>query len=126
MIKIRINCTSIEDLRFEDVAICGTTFPLFQFTLHFNLPPFIQSVCILHKNSHRFTTKTLEFICSRPVAEVELISFINTLNAIGFRSNTNTKVVYRDDIDYTYRFNGQLEPTFTRKNSRYSTEWLIK
>lgn len=132
MYKIKINCTSEDQLSFENSKISKQ---MCQHLLSKLQLDNVESIILLHKtNCNSFVSKTLEFICSKEINEEQFIAFIHNMQRAGFVSKTNSKIQFIDNdgnIIFNYRFNtclpALLKMKKRRKNkSRYSLQFLYK
>jgi len=103
--KIKINCTSREELSFKTIKINNHTFEEFR---DIKYPQYIyrlnfvtRNVTNIKKNEH-FTIKYLEFMCDRLVEDKELIEFIKYMKLLGFDSKNNNKVSLINSDNNTY------------------------
>ena len=86
--KIKIGCTSKDDLSFDNKSITKYTSNKIYSSLQPNTIDYLDSIIILHKKIHSrdVTTKTLEFCVNRELNNVELLDFIDKLKNCGFKS----------------------------------------
>lgn len=93
--KIKIGCTSKDDLSFDNKSITKYTSNKIYSSLQPNTIDYLDSIIILHKiipykkNNGEiitFTTKTLEFCVNRELNNVEFLDFIDKLKICGFKS----------------------------------------
>jgi len=79
--KIRIGCTSIEQLSFNNKKISKNNF-MCVFDSN------ITKLIILYKTLDKVTTKTLEFICDKELNKEEFENFIKTMKDCGFKTTS--------------------------------------
>ena len=91
--KIKIGCTSKDDLSFDNKSITKYNFNKIHSLLQPNTIDYLDSIIILHKIIIRrdVTTKTLEFLCNRELNNVEFLDFIDKLKNCGFKSTEKRK-----------------------------------
>ena len=71
--KIKIDCTSINNLSFDNKKINKKQYFKIHNLLNPNIFEYIDSIIILHKKFKNITIKTLEFLCNR---ELDLVEFL--------------------------------------------------
>ena len=79
--KIRIQCTSIEQLTFNNKKISKKN-EMCVFDSN------IKKIIILYKTLDKVTTKTLEFICDKELNKEEFEDFIKTMKDCGFKTTS--------------------------------------
>ena len=90
--KIKINCTSHNELSFKDRKINNHTFKEFR---DIKYPQYIYRLNFVTRNvtnikrNEDFTIKYLEFMCDRLVEDKELIEFIKYMKLLGCDSKNN-------------------------------------
>jgi hypothetical protein len=91
--KIKIGCTSKDELSIDNKAITKYTSNKIYSSLQPNTIDYLDSIIILHKKIHSrdVTTKTLEFLCNRELNNVEFLDFIDKLKNCGFKSTEKIK-----------------------------------
>lgn len=132
MYKIKINCTSEDQLPFENLKINKQMSQQLLSKLQLDN---VESIILLHKtNCNSFVSKTLEFICNKEINEEQFIAFIRNMQRAGFVSKTNCKIQFIDNVGniiFNYRFNTCLPALLKMKKrqknkSRYSLQFLYK
>ena len=140
MYKIRISCTSDNELAFNNKPINKKSYKEIHDKLQPNNIDYIDSVIILHKKTKKktkiFKLKTLEFLCNKEIGEYQFEELIQKMIKIGFYSKDNRPIqfIYIDNVfttKYTYDFNSckptEVEPRKKNKNqSNYSQQYLYK
>ena len=143
MYKIRINCTSLDQLAFNNNPINKKSYKEIHDKLQPNNIDYIDSVIILHKKTNKktkknnkiFTLKTLEFLCNKEISEYQFEELIQKMIEIGFYSKANRAIQFIDNnvftTKYNYDFNSckptEIEPRKKNKNqSNYSQQYLYK
>ena len=94
--KIKIGCTSKDDLSFDNKSITKYNFNKIHSLLQPNTIDYLDSIIILHKiiirrDNNIFTTKTLEFCVNRELNNLEFLEFIDKLKNCGFKSTEKRK-----------------------------------
>ena len=107
MYKIRIDCTSKDNLCFDNKKIKKESYN----NIHSRLQPsninYIYEIYILYKNYKSFTYKSLEFNCTE-INENEFIEFIKKMKNIGFCClNHKTTIQFIECLNY-YAFKTYL------------------
>jgi len=120
--KIKINCTSHNELSFKDRKINNHTFKEFR---DIKYPQYIYRLNFVTRNvtnikrNEDFTIKYLEFMCDRLVEDKELIEFIKYMKLLGCDSKNNNKVslIKSDNNTYIseYYFNSLKESKINKK-----------
>ena len=123
--KIRIRCTSIEELSYNNKKISKTN-KICVFDSN------IEKIIILHKRLDGFTTKTLEFIYNKQLNEEEFIKFIHTLKEHGFKTENSKHPIqfmkmnpFTTLLNYTFMNANKIAlDNFSKKKNRssYKTE----
>jgi hypothetical protein len=140
MYKIRINCTSEEQLSFDDNKITKYIYDRIHIVLQPDNIDYINDIIILHKNNVDFTLKSLEFICKININEEQFIKFIEHMKNIGFYSDSNSNIQFIDNIGniiFNYKFNSiekksPIQNKLNKSNkhkknkSNYSQQYLYK
>ena len=138
MYKIKIACTSEDDLCYNNKKISKKNYNKINFEDLMNKTDYIETALILYKNFENFTTKSLEFMCKREISELEFKEFIVSMKKIGFESkNKNTIKLIKinknklNELILTYNFQLETkEPNkeyiFKKNKSSYSTQFLYK
>jgi hypothetical protein len=140
--KIKINCTSYNDLNYNNKKITKNNCEVKLLKEYNN---YINNIYILYKrkkneDENNFTTKTLEFRCNKELNKIEFETFIKYMKDIGFNSknkknkNKNNKIEFIDInlnipiFEYDFILNTETEIKKKNKkknNSIYSTQILI-
>jgi hypothetical protein len=123
--KIKINCTTQEELQINNKKINLKNYN------NLNQKPdnfeFVSKIYLLQKykfinNKTTYIRKSLEFICNREITEEEFSLFIENLKKIGFMTKKeDLKVRYIDNegkIVFNYNFNTNkplIIPAFSNK-----------
>jgi hypothetical protein len=126
--KIKIFCTSIDELSFNGSRINRSIYDIIIHSLYPKEDDFIDKIMILYKNSKRhdiknFVVKSLEIICNTKLTEKQFIEYIEKMHDCGFRSCKNDVVVEFIDIEdyktiYKYSFNF-MEPVKIKQRNRH-------
>ena len=136
--KIKIACTTEDDLCYNNKKISKKNYNKINFEDLMNKTDYIETALILYKNFENFTTKSLEFMCKREISELEFKEFIVSMKKIGFESkNKNTIKLIKinknklNELILTYNFQLETkEPNkeyiFKKNKSSYSTQFLYK
>ena len=84
--KIKINCTSIDNLSFDNKKINKKQYNKIHSILQPNNFEYIDSIVILHKKfiEKGFITKTIEFFCNKELSLITFLDFIQKLKYCGF------------------------------------------
>ena len=134
MYKIRINCTSGDDLRFEQRKIRPILYPDMVAALEPYAMDFLLSIHIEHKKTGPFVKKILDIVCSERIEEEQFVEWIRFMKERGFVSKKNTIQMVDDSntILLHYDFNTE-QPSIppkrkpsSRSTSFYSHQYLYK
>ena len=127
--KIKINCTGIKQLSYNNSKITNKDFD----DINFDDINYIDEVYVLHRKliKENFILKSLEFIINKLLDINELQDFLIILKNKGFRSDNNTTV---DFIDITMKnpiyLYGIKYNTFKiieyKRKSKYSQHEIFK
>ena len=135
--KIKINCTDIKELSYNNFKITNRDRKKYKFD-DIN---YVDEVYVLHRKliKKNFTLKSLEFIINKLLDINELQDFLIILKNKGFRSDNNTTVefiditennnyIYLYKIRYnTYEISNYSNIIIKRKNtSKYSQQEIFK
>jgi hypothetical protein len=135
--KIKINCTGIKQLSYNNSKITNKDFEKYDFD-DIN---YIDEVYILYRKiiKENFILKSLEFIINKSLDIEELQDFLIILKNKGFRSDNNTPVEIIDITDNnnhnylykirynTYEISNYSNIIIKRKNtSKYSQHEIFK
>jgi hypothetical protein len=114
--KIRINCTTQQDLTIDSKKINKQTIKSVMFE------DYINKVYILyednfHSNDKNFINKTLEFYTDKLLTEEEFKDFINNLKFRGFISKRKEPKIqmFDDDGDIIYNYDYNNATSFNKK-----------
>ena len=135
-LNIKIDCTHTDKFAFNSEKITKETINhevFSEMVLHFekNGITFIDTsdVILLYKNSRGkcsticFTTKTLEFGCTRMIDEEDLTIFITALKSFGFVSENNVTVKFCEYYPFkcncAYDFNTNKSVKITPSKRKY-------
>lgn len=126
--KIKIVCTSINDLSFNGYRINRSIYDNMIYHLYPNEEDFINKIIILYKYSKRhnvenFVDKSLEIICNTKLTENKFIEYIEKMHDCGFQSYNNAIVEFINmenyETIYKYSFN-LMEPVRIKpRNGKY-------
>ena len=131
--KIKISCTSKEELSLNNKKISMKNYTKNKLLLHKH--DYINKIIILYKISHKFTTKTLEFLCTNLITEIDFKIFIQNMIDNGFSSKYNTTISFIKNDNphnpiYSYKFqtitknNKVKQIKKSNNNSKYITYFL--
>lgn len=131
--KIRINCTEIKQLSYNNSKITQKQ------KYNFNDINYIDEVYIKYRKivKENKTLKTLEFIINKSLDINELQEFLIILKNKGFRSDNNTIVEFIDITDnnnyiylYKFRYNTfeiiNNSNIINKRKSKYSQQEIYK
>jgi hypothetical protein len=119
MYKIRINCSSKNDLIFNYRKIDNKVYDNILIILRPERFDYIYKIVISFEdyytpeNTIMFTNKYLDIICDRELTNEEYENFIITLNDIGFKCNTDIN----DDFNFNYILTNIKNPKYLDNDS---------
>ena len=133
--KIRINCTTQQDLTINNKKINQKTFN--NFILKNVIDDFITKIAILYEDNFHmkddisFINKTIEFYCNREINENEFKDFIIKLRKLGFvskKKHPKIQFINNDgNIIYNYNYNTAISyPKKSIKSIHYHQNLYIK
>lgn len=131
--KIKINCTSINDLSFNDSLLYDSRINRsIYYNIIYNLYPeeddFINKIMIVYKkfirhNIKNFVVKSLEIICNTKLTENQFIKYIEKMHDCGFESKNNTMVEFINmenyETIYKYSFNSMKPGKIIARTGNY-------
>lgn len=133
--KIKINCTDIKDLSYNNFKINNK----YRKKYKFDDINYVDEVYVLHRKliKENFILKSLEFIINKLLDIKELQDFIIILKNKGFRSDNNTTVEFIDITDnnnhnylYKIRYNtyeiSKYSNIINKRKSKYSQQEIFK
>ena len=135
--KIKINCTEIQQLSYNNSKITNKDFEKY----NFDDINYIDEVYVLYRKiiKENFILKSLEFIINKSLDIKELKDFLKILKNKGFRSDNNTTVEFIDITENnnhnylykilynTYEISNYSNIIIKRKNtSKYSQHEIFK
>ena len=146
--KIKIACTTKDDLCYNNKKISNKNYNRPNFEELINNTDYIETALILYKNSKTnknefIITKSLEFMCKydNEISELNFQKFIKSLKKIGFSSgefNTihlikinNNEQEEKEKLILKYKFQSETKTKIKNKKkkknkSSYSTQFLYK
>jgi hypothetical protein len=130
--KIKINCTSKNDLCFDNKKINKTQYNKINYVLKPNIYEYIDSIIILNKKhiENGFITKTIEFLCNKELSENEFSNFIEKLKCCSFNSKNDTLIqvinIKTNDIVFNYKFNTGIATKEVRKNKKNKSIYFVE
>jgi len=110
--KIRINCSSKNDLSFNNKKISDKSYDDILIELKPDNYDYLNKIVISFEdyyspeNTIIFTNKYIDIICNKYLTNDEYKLFINTLSNIGFKGNCEDK----DDYNFNYIINDINNP----------------
>ena len=108
MYKLKIYCTAIKQLSFNNCKITKKIYKDIILRLQLHNFSFVDKLYILYKHSNDFTVKSIEFSINRELTEIEITEFIKILQTNGFSSKHNTAVQFieisTNNVIYSYDF----------------------
>ena len=129
MYKIKIACTSEDELCYNNKKISKKNYNKLNFEELMNNIDYIETALILYKKIlyKKFTTKSLEFMCKREISEDEFKTFIESMKKIGFESN-NDNTIHLIKINdnkpseqiFIYNFQSEEKINIIPKNNNYN------
>ena len=133
--KIKINCTDIKELSYNNSKITNKDRKKYKFD-DIN---YVDEVYVLHRKliKENFILKSLEFIINKSLDIKELQDFLIILKNKGFRSDNNTTVEFIDITDnnnhnylYKIRYNtyeiSKYSNIINKRKSKYSQHEIFK
>jgi hypothetical protein len=131
--KIRINCTTQQDLTINNKKINQKNFIISKN----DIDEYITKIAILYEDNFHmkddisFINKTIEFYCNREINENEFKDFIIKLRKLGFVSNKkHPKIQFINNygnIIYNYNYNtGISYPKKSIKSIHYHQNLYLK
>ena len=131
--KIRINCTTQQDLTINNKKINQKNFIISKN----DIDEYITKIAILYEDNFHmkddisFINKTIEFYCNREINENEFKDFIIKLRKLGFVSNKKQpKIQFINNygnIIYNYNYNtGISYPKKSIKSIHYHQNLYLK
>jgi len=137
--KIKISCTTKDDLCYNNKKISNKNYNRPNFEELINNTDYIETALILYKHKHfkKFTTKSLEFMCTRKISEIEFKTFITDIKDNGFSSNNDNtihliKINDNKPSEQIFIYDFQLEekiniiPKNNNYNYKIKIEWTTK
>lgn len=133
--KIRINCTTQQDLTINNKKINQKTFN--NIISKNDIDEYITKIAILYEDNFHmkddisFINKTIEFYCNREINESEFKDFIIKLRKLGFVSNKKQPKIQfinnEGNIIYNYNYNtGISYPKKSIKSIHYHQNLYLK
>ena len=136
-LKIKINCSNLDDFAFKSKKINTKIInhKVFgEMVSHFaeNGITFIDAnnVILLYKNLDKFTTKTLEFGCTRMIEEEDVKNFIITLKSFSFVSKNSVtikfygKYPFKGNCAYDFNTNKSVEITPSKRKYKNRSHYV--
>jgi hypothetical protein len=111
--KIKIFCTSINELSLNDEGINRSIYDEIIYSLCPEDDDFIDKIMILYKYSKRhnienFVVKSLEIICNTRLTKKQFIEYIKKMHDCGFKSKNNAIIEFINmenyETIYKYKF----------------------
>jgi len=130
--KIKINCTSKDDLSFDNKKINKKQYNKIHSILQPNNFEYIDSIVILHKKFIKkgFITKTIEFFCNKELSLITFLDFIQKLKDCGFNSDDDTPIQYinikTNNNIFNYKFNTGITEKEVRKNKKNKSRYFLE